>query len=286
MYLHRCALQPLQVTPVNVNLGCSGSKGLAGGRGSCPLYRAVICDTTLLPIPTHRCMDVLQETFFLFFCLFLFLFCVCLLCLGFFSMWGRTIRIPACVAASIPMGTHTSAHLWPAAYRSPLPQNQMLGTLPAALSFCWKNTLILSISNLFSISWSSLILLNSVLSYLLSLYFYPSFTILFSKHFSSILRCSTHYLSFKYTIRKISQPMSHQESQRSSRFENITSAKQFLPTLPILVKRRKYTNGIWDPYSLACRHLVEMHNHDLYVATLTPVIQTNLWNLGTVLHTW
>lgn len=57
--------------------------------------------------------------------------------------------------------------------------------------------------------------------------------------------CSTHYFSLKYPVCKMSQPISHPQSQRSVHSENITSANWFLQTLPILLTTNK-----WDFRSL------------------------------------
>ena len=50
--------------------------------------------------------------------------------------------------------------------------------------------------------------------------------------------CCTHYFSLKYPFCKMSQPISHPQSQRSSHSENTTSANPFLQTLPVLLTIR------------------------------------------------
>ena len=118
------------------------------------------------------------------------------------------------------LGFHPDEHACVSSLLTCEPQESSSAPRPNALCsarcscLSLKQTLFISINYLFSISWSLLILLNSVLSPLLSLYFSPSFSMLFSKPYSSVFLCSTHDFSFKYPFCKMSQPISRTQSQR------------------------------------------------------------------------
>lgn len=139
-----------------------------------------------------------------------------------------------------------------------------------------------SINNLFSISWSLLILLKSVLSHLFFLYFSPSFTILFSKPYPPIFVLLTTSLSSTQSAKCLSPYPIHSPRE--------VSILKILPVQTGFCKLcqsyLQQTNGILDPYSPACWYLVWIYKHGLYGLQMWKHSSLNSCILEIVLHTW